>query len=97
MSYDDPIIITPDREFLVINALRYARGRATYVAEEMCSFVAHHWHQLSDKTKAVIARDVRLELELRRNETARMSALHRIDTPHWEALLDTIEKEENND
>lgn len=95
MSYKDPIVLTPADEHVVINALRYARGRATYVAEEMCQFVAHHWHQLSDKTKSVIARDVEAEVELRRNETARMSALHRIDTPYWEALLDTIEKEEN--
>lgn len=92
MSYADPVILTPADEHVVINALRYARGRATYVVEEMCQFVANRWHQLSDNTKAVIARDVQLELNLRYNDTTELGALLWHQIPHWEHLLDTIEK-----
>ena len=93
MSYKDPIIITPPDEFLVVSAVRYARGRATYIVEMTCEWVIDHWEQLSDNTRAVISRDVRLEVELRREEGAEQSALARIDNPYWEKLLDTVEKE----
>ena len=91
MSWDKPIMLTPDMEFLVIGAVRYARGRATYVVEETCEWVTAHWGQLSDNTKAVIARDVRMEVELRREEGAEQSTLSRIDNPAWEKLLDKVE------
>ena len=93
MSWEKPIPLTPDMEFLVIGAVRYARGRATYVVEETCEWVVAHWEQLSENTRAVIARDVRLEVELRRAEGEKQSALTRIDNPYWERLLDTVEKE----
>lgn len=93
MSWEKPIPLTPDMEFLVISAVRYARGRATYIVEQTCEWVVAHWEQLSDNTRAVIARDVRLEVELRRNEGEKQSALTRIDNPYWEELLDTVEKE----
>lgn len=93
MSWEKPIHLTPHDEFLVTSAVRYARGRATYIVEMTCEWVIHHWEQLSDNTRAVIARDVRLEVELRRNEGAEQSALARIDNPAWERLLDTVEKE----
>lgn len=93
MSFKDPIIITPPEEFLVVSAVRYARGRATYIVEMTCEWVIAHWGQLSDHTRAVIARDVRLEVELRREQGAEQSALARIDNPAWEALLDKVEEE----
>ena len=93
MSWEKPIQIAPVDEFLVVSAVRYARGRATYVVEETCEWVIDHWPELSDNTRAVIARDVRLEVELRRAEGEAQSALARIDNPFWEALLDTVEKE----
>lgn len=93
MSWEKPIQLTPDMEFLVIGAVRYARGRATYVVEETCEWVTDHWEQLSDNTRAVIARDVRLEVELRHAEGERQSTLKRIDNPAWEALLDKVEQE----
>lgn len=93
MSLKNPIPLYPVDEFLVIGAVRYARGRATYVVEETCEWVIEHWTELSENTRAVIARDVRLEVELRRAEGAEQSALARIDNPFWEALLDTVEKE----
>ena len=92
MSFKDPIIITPDEEFLVVSAVRYARGRATYIVEMTCEWVIDHWDLLSENTRAVIARDVRLEVELRRNQGAGQSTLARIDIPAWEALLDKVEE-----
>ena len=95
MSWDSPVQITPVEEFLIIGAVRYARGRATYVVEETCRWVIDHWEDLSENTRAVIARDVALEVELRRNEGAKQSELARIDNPFWEALLDkTMEVEQ---
>lgn len=93
MSFKNPIPLYPVDEFLVISAVRYARGRATYVVEETCEWVIDHWEQLSENTRRVIARDVRLEVELRRAEGEEQSALTRIDNPAWERLLDTVEKE----
>lgn len=93
MSWEKPIMLTPDMEFLVIGAVRYARGRATYVVEETCEWVTDHWDELSDNTRSVIARDVRLEVQLRREEGEHQSTLTRIDNPYWEALLDKAEKE----
>lgn len=92
MSWEKPIQITPDMEFLVIGAVRYARGRVTYVVEETCEWVIAHWAELSENTRAVIARDVQLEVQLRREEGAKQSALARIVNPAWERLLDTAEK-----
>lgn len=97
MSWEKPIPMYPVDEFLVISAVRYARGRATYVVEETCEWVIEHWGELSENTRAVIARDVRLEVELRRAEGAEQSALARIDNPYWEALLDIVEKEVPDD
>lgn len=93
MSAEHPIPLTPADEFLVVSAVRYARGRATYIVEQTCEWVIEHWEQLSDNTRAVIARDVRLEVKLRHKEGERQSALACIDNPFWEALLDKVEQE----
>lgn len=93
MSWEKPIMLTPDMEFLVIGAVRYARGRATYIVSTTCQWVIDHWDDLSDNTRAVIARDVELEVRLRRNEGEHQSTLARIDNPYWEALLDKVEQE----
>lgn len=96
MSWDNPIPLSPADEFLVIGAVRYAQGSATYIVERTCRWVIAHWEQLSKNTRAVIARDVRLEVELRRAEGEQQSTLKRIDNPAWEALLDKVEEEEEN-
>lgn len=93
MSFKKPILLYPVDEFLVIGAVRYARGRATYVVEETCEWVIEHWTELSENTRAVIARDVQLEVQLRREQGDELAAIARIDNPFWEALLDTVEKE----
>lgn len=95
MSAEHPIPLTPADEFLVVSAVRYARGSATYIVEQTCRWVIEHWEELSDNTRAVITRDVRLEVELRRAEGEHQSALARIDNPAWERLLDIVEKEGN--
>lgn len=93
MSWEKPIPVYPVDEFLVIGAVRYARGRATYVVEETCEWVIEHWAELSENTRAVIARDVALEVQLRREQGDELATIARIDNPAWEALLDTVEKE----
>lgn len=90
MSLSNPIQIYPQEEFLVINSVRYARGRATYAVSETCEWVAEHWDQLSENTKTVIARDVRQEVESRRNEGDRQSAFEQIDNLFWERLFEVV-------
>ena len=84
--------ITPRDEFLVIGAVRYARGRATYVVKETVDWVIKHWDELTDNTRYVIARDVAEECDYRDN-TPR-SVLSEIDDPDWNRLLNHIK--ENN-
>ena len=91
MSRKAPLKIYPDDEYLIIDALRYSRGRGTGVVEDTCRWIGTHWHQLSANTRSVIARDVQLEIELRRDDTTELGAMLRQQMPHWEALLDTIE------
>ena len=85
---DDPhpqgITITPYGEFLIVGAVRYARGRATYIVGMTVDWVINHWDELSEKTKHLIARDVREECEYRDN-TPR-SILSEIDDPDWQRL-----------
>lgn len=84
--------ISPNDEFLVIGAVRYARGRATYVVKETVDWVIKHWDELTDNTRYVIARDVAEECDYRDN-TPR-SVLSEIDDPDWNRLLNHIK--ENN-
>ena len=97
MSTGEGVILAVHDEFLLVNALRYARTRGPGILDYTCFWITQNWHQLSGNTRAVIARDVQLEVELRADEPPEERARQRINTPHWEALLDTIEKEENND
>ncbi|MHA7726204.1 hypothetical protein [Corynebacterium hesseae] len=82
--------ISPNDEFLVTNAVRYARGRATYVVKETVDWVIEHWHQLSDNTRYVIARDVAEECEYR--DSTPRSVLSEIDDPDWNRLLTHIKE-----
>lgn len=93
MSWEHPIPLTPADEFLVVSAVRYARGSATYIVEQTCRWVIERWEQLSENTRAVIARDVQLEVQWRREQGDELAAIARIDNPYWEKLLDTVEKE----
>lgn len=82
--------ISPNDEFLVIGAVRYARGRATYVVKETVDWVINHWDGLTENTRYVIARDVAEECEYRDN-TPR-SVLSEIDDPDWQRLWNHIKE-----
>lgn len=87
-----PIVLGPRDEFLVIGAVRYARGRATYVVKETVDWVIAHWDDLSDNTRRVIARDVREECRHRRDTYPQRTTLTRIDDPDWQRLLNHIKE-----
>ena len=95
---DDPhsqgITITPYGEFIIVGAVRYARGRATYIVGMTVDWVINHWDELSENTRHNIARDVAEECEYRDN-TPR-SVLSEIDDPDWQRLWNHI-KENTND
>lgn len=82
--------ISPNDEFLVIGAVRYARGRATYVVKETVDWVIKHWDELTDNTRYVIARDVAEECDYRDN--THRSVLSEIDDPDWNRLLNHIKE-----
>lgn len=86
--------ITPRDEFLVIGAVRYARGRATYVVKETVDWVINHWDELTDNTRYVIARDVREECDYR--QATHRSVLSQIDDTDWQRLWNHL-KENSND
>lgn len=84
--------ISPNDEFLVTNAVRYARGRATYTVKETVDWVIKHWGDLSDNTRRVIARDVREECAHRQETYNQRTTLTRIDDPDWNRLLTHIKE-----
>lgn len=86
------ISLGPRDEFLVIGAVRYARGRATYTVKETVDWVIAHWGDLSDNTRRVIARDVREECAHRQETYNQRTTLTRIDDPDWNRLLTHIKE-----
>lgn len=86
------ISLGPRDEFLVIGAVRYARGRATYVVKETVDWVIKHWDDLTDNTRRVIARDVREECRDRRDTYSQRTTLTRVDDPDWNRLLTHIKE-----
>ena len=86
----DPIMLGLRDEFLVIGAVRYARGRATYVVKETVDWVINHWDDLSENTRYVIARDVREECDYR--QATPRSVLSEIDDPDWQRLWTHIKE-----
>lgn len=93
---DDPWLrdthITPHDEFLVIGAVRYARGRATYVVRETVNWVIRHWDGLTENTRYVIARDVREECDYRDSTYSTRTTLSHIDDPDWQRLHNHIKE-----
>lgn len=85
------ITLTAGDEHLIVSAVRYARGRGTYIAGHTARWVMEHWEELSDGTRFVIARDLAHDIRLRREEDDDEKATRRIDQPEWERLLDFIE------
>lgn len=85
------ITLTPHDEFLVVSAVRYARGSATYIVSMTVRWVMEHWEELTPNTRFVLSRDVAHEVYLRRVEGKKQNALEQVDQPEWEKLLDFIE------
>lgn len=93
MSATEGITLGREDEFLIVEAFRYARGRGPDTLHLTCSRIVRLWDELSEVTRSVIARDVALEIELRREEPAEVSARDRVEAPYWERLLDLAEDE----
>lgn len=85
------ITLTPGDEHLIVSAVRYARGRDTYIVGYTARWVIEHWEELSEKTRFILSRDVASEVHLRRVEGKKQNALDQVDQPEWERLLDFIE------
>lgn len=96
MSDVKEIILAPQDGFLIVNALRYARTRDQRILDYTCWCIAYHWHGLPTRTRQTIARDVALEVELRRDEPPEDTARDKRDMPNWERLLNLAEKELEN-
>ena len=90
----DAIRLSPYDQFLIVGAVRYARGRATYIVVKTVDWVIHPWDQLSDNTRHVIARDVQEECDYRK--VTPRSVLSEIDDKDWQRLNQHI-KEHTND
>ena len=73
-----------------MGAVRYARGRATYIVGMTVDWVVKHWDELSEKTKHLIARDVKEECDYR--EVTDRSVLSEIDDPDWQRLWNHIKE-----
>lgn len=86
--------ISPNDQFLVIGAVRYARGRATYVVKETVDWVINHWDELTENTRYVIARDVKEECDYRQDTYNQRTTLTHIDDPDWQRLWNHIQKEQ---
>lgn len=84
--------ITPYDQFLVISAVRYARGRATYIVGMTVDWVIAHWDEFSENTKDVIARDVAEECDYRQATYNDRSVLTQIDDPDWQRLNQHIKE-----
>ena len=89
----EEIVLSPSDGFLIVDALRYARGRGPAILDYTCWCIAYHWKNLPVGTRRSIARDVQLEVELRADEPPEVTARHRHETPNWEKLLDLAEQE----
>lgn len=86
------ITLTTADEHLIVSALRYARGRGAYVVGRTARSVMEHWDDLTDNTRFLIARDLALDIRLRREESRSRTARYRREQPDWERLLDLIEQ-----
>lgn len=56
-----PTYETPD--FIVLSAVRYALGRATYIVEETVRWLETNWSRLNSTTQVLIQRDVQRGLD----------------------------------
>lgn len=78
-------------DWLVVNAVRYATGRATYVVQETVEWLLASWPRLPGPVQEQIRRDI--ESEFRRDDDVRSQGYtqylplgHDIDRQQWEKV-----------
>ena len=69
---------------LMISHVRYSLPRHTYIVSETIHDVKTYWSVLSSNTREVIARDI--NEHLKRWESDRNDAFHKLDYDSWEKL-----------
>ena len=82
-SNNDIQVNQSDLGTLMVCALRYCVGRATYMPSLVMDITKKHWDFLSEKDKQVIARDVREAIE-------RGNLGHDCDVTEWNKFRDWI-------
>ena len=87
----DPIL-HPNDQHIIVSALRHCRERPSYFLRHTTRWVMEHWDDLTDNTRFLIARDLALDIRLRREESRSRTARYRREQPDWERLLDLIEQ-----
>ena len=73
---------------LMISHVRYSLPRHTYIVSETIQDVKTYWSVLSSNTREVITRDI--NEHLKRWESDRNDAFHKLDYDSWEELFDWI-------
>lgn len=79
---------------LMINHVRYSLPRHTYIVSETIHDVKTYWNMLSSNTREVITRDI--NEHLKRRESDRNDAFHKLDYDSWEELADWINENRNS-
>lgn len=75
---------------LMISHVRYSLPRHTYIVSETIHDVKTYWSVLSSNTREIITRDI--NEHLKRWESDRNDAFHKLDYDSWEELFDWINK-----
>ncbi len=86
MTPDDRRI--PMSEDMLISAVRYATGRATYIVGDTCDEVRACWPDLTQRARDVITRDVTEHLRL---VDLRLAGGMDCDHDQWRRLHEWIE------
>lgn len=73
---------------LMISHVRYSLPRHTYIVSETIHDMKTYWSVLSSNTREVITRDI--NEHLKRWESDRNNAFHKLDYDSWEELADWI-------
>lgn len=90
MCHDDPVTVP---SWVVLNAVRYAIGRATYVVGQTCEMVRAVWKDLDEHTRPIILRDLQESAD--RDSRVGWDVLGMdCDRREWLALLDWIKAQE---
>ena len=79
---------------LMISHVRYSLPRHTYIVGETINDVKTYWIVLSSNTREVITRDI--DEHLKRLESDRNDAFHKLDYDSWEELADWINENQSS-